>query len=159
MRQDMSVPCDNGIINIRVGAIIIKDGKILMAGNRSVSHLYSVGGRLKFGETAEEAIIREVCEETGVRMEIDRLAFVHENYFTGASATKGGKLVYEISFFFLMKTPENFAPVCYSFTDDGGQEFLRWITPDTEEIIYPEFFRTELFPPPSAVRHIVTREA
>ena len=32
MRQDMSVPCDNGIINIRVGAIIIKDGKILMAG-------------------------------------------------------------------------------------------------------------------------------
>ena len=159
MRQDMSVPCDNGIINIRVGAIIIKDGKILMAGNRSVNHLYSVGGRLKFGETSEQAVIREAYEETGVKMEIDRLAFVHENYFTGGSTTKGGKLVYEISFFFLMKTPENFAPVCYSFTDDGGQEFLRWITPDTEEIIYPEFFRTELFPPPSAVRHIVTREA
>ena len=159
MSKDMSVPCDNGIINIRVGAIIIKDGKILMAGNRSVSHLYSVGGRLKFGETSEQAIIREVYEETGIKMEIDRLAFVHENYFTGGSATKGGKLVYEISFFFLMKTPENFAPVCYSFTDDGGQEFLRWITPDTEETIYPEFFRTELFPPPSAVRHIVTREA
>lgn len=32
-------------------------------------YLYSVGGRIKFGETAEEAVIREVYEETGVHME------------------------------------------------------------------------------------------
>ena len=28
MSIDMTVPCDNGLINIRVGAIILKDGKI-----------------------------------------------------------------------------------------------------------------------------------
>lgn len=85
MGKDMSVPCDDGIINIRVGAIIIKDGKILMAGNRSVNYLYSVGGRLKFGETSEQAIIREVYEETGVRMEIDRLAGVFPKSTEGAN--------------------------------------------------------------------------
>ena len=30
MSSDMTVSCDNGLINIRVGAIIMKDGKILM---------------------------------------------------------------------------------------------------------------------------------
>ena len=30
----MCVPCDNGLINLRVGAIIIKDGAFLMVGNR-----------------------------------------------------------------------------------------------------------------------------
>lgn len=29
MNQDMTVQCDNGLINIRVGAIILKDGKLL----------------------------------------------------------------------------------------------------------------------------------
>ena len=28
MNRDMSVPCEEGIINLRVGAIIMKDGKI-----------------------------------------------------------------------------------------------------------------------------------
>ena len=158
MKQDMTAACDGGIINIRAGAIIIKDGRILMAGNRNANHLYSVGGRLKFGETAEEAVVREVLEETGVRMEVDRLAFVHENYFTLDSAEVSGKPIYEISLFFIMKAPENFTPTCQSITEDGSPEFLCWITPDTAETIYPEFFRTELFPLPSTVKHIVTRE-
>lgn len=34
------------------------------------------------GETAEDAVKREVLEETGVAYEADRLAFIHENFFT-----------------------------------------------------------------------------
>ena len=30
MNKDMCVACDDGILNIRVGAIIMKDGKLLM---------------------------------------------------------------------------------------------------------------------------------
>ena len=78
MNNDMCVACDDGILNIRAGAIIMKDGKLLMVGNER-NYLYSVGGRIKFGETAQEAVVREVLEETGVKMEIDRLGFVHEN--------------------------------------------------------------------------------
>ena len=68
MNKDMTVPFDDGIINIRVGAIIMKDGKFLMVGNERVDYLYSVGGRIRFGETAEEAVIREVFEETGIHI-------------------------------------------------------------------------------------------
>ncbi len=31
--SEMSVPCDSGIINLRVGAIIVKENKILMVKN------------------------------------------------------------------------------------------------------------------------------
>ena len=43
-----------------------------MVGNQKDDYLYSVGGRIKFGESAEEAVVREVLEETGVRLDIPR---------------------------------------------------------------------------------------
>ena len=159
MNQDMSVPCEDGIINLRVGAIIMRDGKLLMAGNKIRSdYLYSVGGRIKFGETAEEAVVREVFEETGIQLEIERLGFVHENYFYGDSKTNLGKLIYEISFFFYMKVPAGFEPACQSFTEDGGEEFLQWIDIDDPIKYYPEFFRTELIKPSDSVKHFTTDE-
>lgn len=156
--KDMTVPCDDGIINIRVGAIIIRDGRFLMVGNERADYLYSVGGRVKFGETAEEAVVREVFEETGIRLETDRLGFIHENYFYGDSPSNKDKLIYEISYFFYMKVPEDFEPVSSDFTDDMSKEHLVWVTPDEPRTIYPEFFRSELLHPEMTVRHFVTDE-
>ena len=158
MNKDMCVTCDDGILNIRVGAIIMKDSKILMIGNEKVDYLYSVGGRIKFGETAEEAIIREVFEETGVVMEIDRLGFVHENYFYGDSSSNLDKLIYEISFYFYMSVPSDFTPISESFTEDNSKEYLKWVSFDENIKMYPEFFRTELRDPKDTVRHLVTDE-
>ena len=155
MSKDMCVVCDDGILNIRAGAIIIKDGKLLMVGNDR-NYLYSVGGRLKFGETAEDAVIREVLEETGVKMEIDRLGFVHENYFYGDAPSNRNKLIYEISFFFYMKVPDTFAPIGESFTEGNSKEHLRWVALDEDIKMYPEFFRTELKNPTNTVKHFTT---
>ena len=157
MGKDMTAPCGDGIINIRVGAIILSGGKLLMVGNERSDYLYSVGGRIKFGETAEQAVIREVFEETGVKMEIDRLGFIHENYFWGDSPENAGKLIYEVSFYFYMKRPEKFTLKSESFTEDNSKEFLRWVSPSGDGYrIYPEFFTTELGKPAKGVRHFVT---
>ena len=158
MKTDMCVPCDNGIINIRVGAIIIKDNKLLMVGNENSNYLYSVGGRIKFGETAKEAVIREVEEETGIKMEVDRLGFVHENYFIGDNQSRLGKTIYEISFFFYMKVPAEFSPISESFTEDDSKEFLKWVSLDDDIKIYPDFFKTELATPNNYVKHFVTND-
>ena len=158
MKKDMCVACDDGILNIRVGAIIMKDGKILMVGDEGASYLYTVGGRIKFGETAEEAIVREILEETGVKMEIDRLGFVHENYFYGDAPSNLGKLIYEISFYFYMKVPSDFAPINESFTENSVEEYLKWVSLDEGIKMYPEFFRTELKNPTNAVKHFVNDE-
>ncbi len=66
----------------RAAAIIIEDGEVLFAKNELESYYYSVGGGVHLGEKAEDAVIREVFEETGVLYEIDRLAFIHENFFS-----------------------------------------------------------------------------
>ena len=157
MSKDMCVACGDGILNIRAGAIIMKNGKLLMVGNNK-NYLYSVGGRIKFGETAEEAVVREVLEETGVQMEIDRLGFVHENYFYGDMPSNLNKLIYEISFFFYMKVPDDFAPVSESFMEGSSKERLVWVSLDDEIKMYPEFFRTELKNPTDMAKHFVNDE-
>lgn len=156
MASDCTVAIDNGYINLRVGAIIIKNGKFLMVGNRKNGYLYSVGGRIQFGESAQEAVVREVYEETGVKLEVDRLGFIHENFFYGDYAQKAEKLIYEISYFFYMKTPEDFEPICESFTEDESKEYLVWVDESSEITYYPAFFRDELLHPVNTVKHIVT---
>lgn len=157
-RSDLTLPVDDGYLNIRVGAIIRKDEKFLMVENPAVDYYYSVGGRIQFGETAEQAVIREVEEETGVKMEIDRLGFIHENFFYHDFAQKKGKLIYEISFYFYMKTPADFIPDCVSLSSEGNAEKLVWVSSGEKKKYYPEFFRTELKHPSSGVKHIVTDE-
>ena len=152
---DMSVSCSEGVINIRVGAIIMKGSRFLMVRNHLSDYFYSVGGRIKFGETAKEAVIREVFEETGVRMEIDHLGFVQENYFIADVPSKLGKEVYELGYYFYMKVPEDFEPVCNSITEDGQTEYLEWVSPDETRTIFPEFFRTELDITDISVKHKV----
>ena len=157
MGPDICVPCGGGGVNIRVGAIILKDGRFLMVKNARAGYFYSVGGRIKFGETAEEAVVREVEEETGIRLAVDRLGFVQENYFYGdaPSTDRFGKVYYELAFYFYMKTPADFEPVCRSFTEDGVQESLEWVSPDEPRTVYPDFFRTALDPDERTVRHMV----
>ena len=158
MNNDLCVKTEGGILNIRVGAIIMRNDEFLMVENDLFDHMYSVGGRIKFGETAEEAVVREVFEETGVKMEIDRLGFVHENFFPGDSLAKKGNVVHEISFFFYMKVPEDFEPVCMSFTEDNVKERLVWIKADHPKKYYPEFFKTELGNPSQCIKHFVSSD-
>ncbi|MBR0208261.1 MAG: NUDIX domain-containing protein [Oscillospiraceae bacterium] len=156
MGKDLCIDYDGGVVNIRVGAIIMRDGSFLMVGNPNFDYLYSVGGRIRFGETAEEAVVREVREETGRDMEIDRLGFVTEDFFLGDSPAKMGKLIYELGYYFYMKTPADFAPVCESFTEDGSEEFLVWAAPEEGRKMYPAFFNDELRHPEQTIKHFVT---
>ena len=41
---------------------------VLFAGNELEDYYYSIGGGVHMGETAEDAVKREVFEETGVAM-------------------------------------------------------------------------------------------
>lgn len=158
MSKDITVKCNDGIVNVRVGAIIIKDNKVLMARNDRDPYYYSVGGRIQFGESSEQAIKREVKEELGLDLEIDRLGFVHENFFMGDFGEYDGKLFYEICFYYYMKVPEEFNFVCESVTESGLNERMEWVSFDTKEDIYPSFFRTELKNPVKDVRHIIVDE-
>ena len=136
---DMCVLCGDGIVNIRVGAIIVKDGKALMVKSKFGDYCYSVGGRVKFGETAEQAVVREVFEETGYTLSVDRLGYVNEVYFINDNPNAFGKPVYELAFYFYMNVPEDFTSLPDRIAD--GEEPFAWVAPDDPGTLYPDFMR------------------
>lgn len=154
--QDLTIADGKNILNIRVAGIIIKDGRVLMVKNLRSDYIYSLGGRLKFGEDARSGVVREVYEETGIKMEVDRLGFIHENFFIGSTPSKMDAEVYEITFYFYMKVPYDFWLETGVETADDDRETLVWLDWHSDEKYYPQFFRTELDNPSQEIKHIVT---
>ncbi len=144
------------LFRLRAAAIILRDRRVLMAVNERNSYYYSVGGAVHLGESVREAVVREVLEETGALMEVDRLAFVHENFFIG----EDGLRWHEVAFYFLMKVPDGFAPRDGSLSMAGVSEHMVWLPVDRfkEYKAYPAFFAMELPRLGEGVRHILTRE-
>ena len=66
-------------------------------------YYYSISGAGHIGETAEDAVKREVMEETGIVYEIDHLAVIHENFFDENQGTLKGVDCHEIAMYFLVK--------------------------------------------------------
>lgn len=153
---DLTIKDTDNMLNIRVAGIIIKNNRVLMVKNLRSDYIYSLGGRLKFGESAAQGVVREVEEETGIRLEIDRLGFVHENFFTGSTPSKMNRQVYEITFYFYMKVPRDFNIETDTATADGDGETLVWLDWHSDEKYYPQFFKAELDNPSQEIKHIVT---
>jgi len=146
-----------GRFNYRVGAVIIRDGRLLAVKNEGSDTYYTVGGRVQFGESLEESLLREAREELGIPLEIERLVFIHENFFT---LSEEQIPFHELAFFFLMKPHEGLADVKADFDEPYGKVSISWLPLDKldEYKIYPEFFKKELRDIPANIKHIVTRE-
>ncbi len=147
---------------LRACAILIHNGKTLMVRNNRDPYYYSVGGGVKHGESLEEAVKREVLEETGCNLEIERLAFIHENFFIGKDSLLNGFACHEIAFYYLMKWQSEFLLKSNSTTTGGIPEHLEWLQiSELNELgipVYPTFFAEELVNIPTSVKHIVTYE-
>lgn len=160
---ECSFVSDNHWFRLRACGIVINDNKVLMVRNDRDPYYYSVGGAVRHGETIENAALREVREETGVQLEIDRLVFIHENFFKGKpDGIFEGLSCHELAFYYLMKWEPNCVVNDSSLTLDGLQEHLVWLDIDglanTDLVVYPEFFEKELIENNLTLKHIVTIE-
>lgn len=152
---------DNKRFRLRAAAIIIEDNSILFATNSSEKYYYSIGGAISLGETAEEAVKREVLEETGVAYEIDRLAFVQENFFQRNDGMLKGFACHEITFYFLMKARGSKILNSHSKTlNNTIEEQMVWLDIDKldQYEAYPMFFREKLKDLKPYIEHIVTKQ-
>lgn len=158
--MDCTFKTEDGKFNFRVGAIIANGRKVLMARNpkEKRNFYYSVGGRVKVGESLENAVLRELKEETGITCEIERIAAIHENFFTDGDGVK----FHEISIFFLIRQNEALLNIENGhLTQDGpDSEYLEWIDLDNlgGTTIYPEFYKDIDFNSISEIKHYVDRE-
>ncbi len=150
---------DNRRFRLRAAAIILEKGHVLFASNSAETYYYSVGGAVELGESMEQAVLREVFEETGIRYEIDRLAFVQENFFKRDDGMLKGLTCHEITFYFLMKSRGTFDLDNHGMTQ-GVPENMNWLPIDNLAAydVYPKFFIEKLKDLKPYTEHIVTHQ-
>jgi ADP-ribose pyrophosphatase YjhB (NUDIX family) len=77
--NDPDAPSANSIVPAASAVVVDPDGRILLH-RRTDNELWSIpGGGMEIGETIAETIVREVTEETGLKVEPERLVGIYTN--------------------------------------------------------------------------------
>ena len=145
--MDISYKTESGKFNYRVCAVIISDGKILAMHDERSPYFYLPGGRVKMGEAAEDAVIREVREELGIIAKIARPLWLNQAFFT---EDVDHLRYHELCIYFLMDISEtDLLERGNEFTVNEGKKthIFEWLDFDQlkEEYFYPLFLKKEIF--------------
>lgn len=124
MSYDCCIEKDKNWFRYRTGGILIHDGKMLFVKSRIGSYYYMIGGGVHMGERSDICIEREIFEETGLRVSVERLAVVCENFFKCVGGAIDGYDCHTIEFYYDLKLLNDVA-LCKPQTDEG--EELVWL--------------------------------
>lgn len=80
--MDATFQTEVGRFNYRVAGILIHQNQLLVMTDERSPYYYLPGGRVSMSEVSTEAIKREIKEELEVEVEVSRLLWVVENFFT-----------------------------------------------------------------------------
>ena len=143
----------------RVAALAMYQGHVLIHQYEDYDYWSLPGGNVELGETTQEALKRELQEEANLDVTVDRLLWVHENYFVRKSGWGAGRHIHELCFYYLvrMNTEKTF-----QFTGREGEKKLRfkWVLLDEINAypLMPSFLKSRLQLLPGQTEHIVTFE-
>lgn len=72
-------------VRVRVAGILIRDGGLLLIAHRKRRQVYWLlpGGGVKFGESLEQALRRELREELGIDVDVHELVLVYDSIDPG----------------------------------------------------------------------------
>ena len=151
--MDITFKADKGIFNYRVCAIIISDGRILAMHDERSPYFYLPGGRVEFGETAEDAIIREIKEELDITAKIVRPLWLNQAFFT-EDVEKSD--FHELCLYFLMDISDTdllSRGDKFVLTERRHTHKFEWLEFDRlkDEYFYPLFLKKEIYNLPSAL--------
>ena len=137
---------DEGAFKLRVCGIVQVDNKFLISNCDNCEFFSFPGGHVSLGETTDNAVIREVLEETRIECEIKKLLATVQLFFK----REDGKPFHEIGFYYLLQPKQNIETKDFSFVEnDNGklrQHEFKWVSiEEMEEIdVRPSDLKTVL---------------
>lgn len=152
--MDITLDDGNQKFNYRVSAVMIRDGKILAMLDERFGYFYLPGGRVQIGETAEQAVIREVQEEIGVTTKVIRPLWLNQAFFT---LEEDGRKRHELCIYFLLDVSQTDLSVRGKrFTTNEGDRThqFEWLEFDRLKDVYffPLFLKREIFNLPAELK-------
>ncbi|QNF34553.1 NUDIX hydrolase [Adhaeribacter swui] len=83
METDIAAPSYSGKLRVRVCGICQQDNQLLLVRHKPFGQnkegLWSPpGGGVNYGESLQLGLIREIAEETNLKVEVEKFLFVHE---------------------------------------------------------------------------------
>ncbi len=94
MSRDIRFKIEDKIFSYRVGGILVENGKILLQRDKWGNHAV-IGGHVSFMEQAKDTLVREFMEELQVKIGVDDLLAVNENFFMW-----GDKPCHQVHFYY-----------------------------------------------------------
>ena len=145
--MDISFASGNEKFNYRVCAMIISDGKILAMHDERSPYYYLPGGRVGLGETAEDAVIREVEEEVGVTPKIVRPLWLNQAFFT---EDVDNMRYHELGLYFLMDISDTdllSRGNTFKVQEGNRTHVFEWLEFERlkDEYFYPLFLKKDIY--------------
>lgn len=145
--MDISFISGNDKFNYRVCAMIISGNKILAMHDERSPYYFLPGGRVKIGETAEDAVIREVQEELGIVPKITRALWLNQAFF---KEDVDNLNYHELCIYFLMDISDTALLLRgEKFTTNEGDRThtFEWLEFNRlkNEYFYPSFLKNDIF--------------
>lgn len=156
--MDISFRVNGEKFNYRVCGILVSDGKILAMKDERSPYYYLPGGRVTLGETAEQAVCRELREELAVEAQIVRPLWRHQSFFT---EDVDHLRYHELCLYFLMDAPALSARAqAFDGTEAGHRHRFEWLPFERlkDEYFYPLFLKEEIFRLPASLTLLTTYE-
>ena len=147
---------ENRICHVRVAGLLLRDNKILVQKVKDKNEYAILGGHLQFGETTEQALVREYQEEIGAEIICKRLLWTEENFWQW-----NGKDAHNLSFYYLIDLCENTVlPDKFTSLKDNGNVVFGWMPVEELDNInnYPQFLKKEIQDLSDHPKHFVSRE-
>jgi ADP-ribose pyrophosphatase YjhB (NUDIX family) len=151
---DIAIASDH--LNYRVVGVCVHEDHVLLHREEKDDFWALPGGRPRLYESSRDALIREMDEEISTHVEVLRLLWVVENFFSYF-----GKHLHELSFYYQMALPVDspYRDVGVDFTGREGDVTLLfdWVRIDEIEGVHlhPTFLRTALGALPDSPVHII----
>lgn len=151
--MDIGMNTTNGDFSLRAAALIINNNQLLVIKHDNFDCFYTIGGRVNINETSTDAVIREVREETGYLLSVDRLVYIQERFYNINNTHH-----HEVVFFYLMKSAD--VRIENESCTDHQEEKLYWIHIDELQNInlVPAFLQIALTNIHKEIIHIVSTE-